>query len=139
MDLDSVDEKTAFKAGFAAYCDAHGLTVEEAAGRLKTAAAFALPAAWPYILAGGTAIGAGLKSVAGSLMHHAPEIGAASIGIPTAAGLALGGGLGYGAAKLEEPETTPDDIKAQEIAETYRRYTDRLKARRAYQQYRAAR
>jgi hypothetical protein len=50
-----------------------------------------------------------------------------------------GGALGYGAAKMDEPDITPDDIKAKEIADTYKRYTDRLKARRTYQQYRAAR
>ena len=66
-------------------------------------------------------------------------LGLALVGVPAAAGLVGGGALGYGAAKLDEPDITPDDIKAKEIEETYKRYTDRLKARRAYQQYRAAR
>jgi|APCry1669188879_1035177.scaffolds.fasta_scaffold05051_5 hypothetical protein len=110
MDLDSVDAKTAFKMGFAAYCADHNLPVKEAANLLKQAEH--------------------------SLFDLA---GLGIVGLPAGLGLALGGGLGYGAAKMDEPEITPDDIKAQELAKTYKTYTDRLKSRRAYQQYRAAR
>lgn len=119
MDFDTVDSKQAFKLGFAAYCADHGYTAEEAVALSKYAG-----------VVGDTA------AVAGNAAPYALALG---FGIPAALGLAGGGALGYGAAKFDEPETTPDDIKAQEIADTYKRYTDRLKARRAYQQYRAAR
>jgi len=112
MDFDSIDEKQAFKLGFAAYCADRGLNPKDAIALVKQA---------------------------GALGDAFKNVGLLTVGVPAAAGLALGGGLGYGAAKIDEPEITPDDIKAQELAETYKRYTDRLKARRAYQQYRASR
>ena len=109
MDFDSIDEKQAFKLGFAAYCADQQMSPDTATAFAKSALSWG-------------------------------EMGALGlVGIPAAAGLAAGGALGYGAAKLDEPNVTPDDIKAKEIAETYKRYTDRLKARRAYQQYRSAR
>jgi hypothetical protein len=115
MDLDSIDEKQAFKLGFAAYCADHNMSPEEATH-------FAEKSAW------------------GDLAKTLAQGGlAAGIGIPLAAGMVGGGALGYGAAKFDEPEINPDDIKAKEIADTYKRYTERLKARRAYQQYRTAR
>lgn len=109
MDFDSIDEKQAFKLGFTAYCADSNMAPEDATALVKAAA--------------------GLLDSAALL----------AVGLPAAAGLVGGGALGYGAAKMDEPDITPDDIKAKEIADTYKRYTDRLKARRTYQQYRAAR
>ena len=134
MDFDSIDEKQAFKLGFAAYCSDQGMTTAEATQFAEKsawgwgAAAAAIPGA---ISATGQALGHGVEA--------AKKLSLIGLGLPAAAGLALGGGLGYGAAKFNEPDITPEDIKAQEIAETYKRYTDRIKARRAYQQYREAR
>jgi alanine dehydrogenase len=110
MDFDSIDEKRAFKLGFAAYCADNKLT-PQAAAHLATKAA----SGW------------------------GENLGLLAVGLPAAVGLVGGGALGMGAAKMDEPSTTPEDIKAKEIQDTYKRYTDRLKARRAYQQYRAAR
>lgn len=62
-----------------------------------------------------------------------------ALGAPIAGGLALGGGLGYGAAKLTEPKETDDDLQAQEIEQAYKIQAKRLKARREYEQYRQAR
>lgn len=109
MDFDSIDERQAFKLGFAAYCADQQLSAEDALTFVKKAA---------------------------GVMEN---LGLAMVGVPAALGLAGGGALGYGAAKLDEPDITADDIKAKEIAETYQRYTARLKARRAYQKYREAR
>ena len=109
MDFDSIDEKQAFKLGFAAYCADSNMTPDDATALVKAAVGW-------------------LDSTA-----------LLAVGLPAAAGLVGGGALGYGAAKMDEPNVTPDDIKAKEIADTYKRYTDRLKARRAYQQYRTAR
>jgi len=114
MDFDSIDEKQAFKLGFVAACADRGLQPAQAAALLKTAS--------------------------GSILGDVASLGALGlVGLPAAAGLVGGGALGYGAAKFDEPNTTPDDIKAKEIEDTYKRYTDRLKSRRAYMQYRAAR
>jgi hypothetical protein len=114
MDFDSINEKQAFKLGFAAYCAEQGMTPEEATNLA-------------------------VKKAAGGYIDALKAMSYLGVGIPAAAGMALGGGLGYGAAKLDEPDITPEDIQAKEVAETYKRYTDRLKSRRAYQQYRAAR
>lgn len=114
MTLDELNEKQAFKLGFITYCANNDLSARDATK-------------W-------------LKQAAGGLAGSALDMGnLALVGIPAGVGLALGGGLGYGAAKLDEPSVTPDDIKAQELAKTYKRFTDRIKARRAYQRYRAAR
>lgn len=137
MDFDNVDEKTAFKLGFATYCADNGLSTKEAAELLKSSAIG--PWVIPALTAGLTAVGAGVANFGKGLAQYAPEITATSLAVPTAAGLAIGGGLGHLAAKSEEPELSPEDIQAQEIADTYKRYTDRIKARKAYQQYRTAR
>jgi hypothetical protein len=138
MDFDSIDEKQAFKLGFAAYCADNSMPVEKAAEFAKQSFIQLAPAL-PYITAALAAGGTALYNLASGAAKNAPEIGWTSIGIPAAAGMALGGGLGHLAAKSEEPDVTTDDIKAQELQDTYKRYADRLKSRRAYQQYRAAR
>ena len=140
MDFDSIDEKQAFKLGFAAYCADQGLSPEDARAFVKSA----LPAfGWPLAAATAGYVGGKILDFGGQLANNiAPitkNLTLLGVGVPAAIGLAGGGALGYGAAKLNEPDITPDDIKAQELAETYKRYTDRLKSRRAYQQYRASR
>lgn len=119
MDFSSMDEKQAFKAGFATYCAENNLTPETALDLAKKASI--------------------TGSLAGAGEVAAPLLLAGTVGLPFAAGMLGGSAAGYGAAKYDEPEIDPEQIKAKEIAETYKIYTDRLKARRAYQQYRAAR
>lgn len=60
------------------------------------------------------------------------------LGLPVAAGLAGGGAIGYGLAKMHEPALDEDEIKAKEIADTYRVFAQRAKARRRLRQYRPA-
>ena len=60
------------------------------------------------------------------------------LGVPVAAGLLGGGAIGYGLAKAHEPPLDEDEIKAQEIANTYRVFAERAKARRKLRQYRPA-
>lgn len=143
MDFDSIDEKQAFKLGFAAYCADQGLSPEDARAFVKSAEPFTLAGLGTAALAGGAYLGGKAMDLGGQLANNivplTKNLTLMGVGIPAAVGLAGGGALGYGAAKLNEPDITPEDIKAQELAETYKRYTDRLKARRAYQQYRAAR
>ena len=57
-------------------------------------------------------------------------------GAAAGAGLLGGSALGYGAAKMTEPEVSSDDIKQQELADTYRIYADRAKATRKARKYR---
>jgi len=58
------------------------------------------------------------------------------LGVPVATGLLGGGAIGYGLAKMHEPPLDEDEIKAQEIADTYRVFAQRAKARRKLRQYR---
>jgi hypothetical protein len=173
MDLDTVDEKTAFKLGFAASCAEQGLSVEDVDALVKSAApawlSAVLPAlrsaagraataggeaagrlgsslwrnAVPAATAAGAGVAGGLAATGGAALQSTPAVAQhlalLAAGAPVAAGLALGGGLGYGAAKFNEPDLSPEDIQAKEIADTYKTYTNRLRARRAYQQYREAR
>ena len=141
MDFANIDEKTAFRAGFVSRCYEEGLSVKEAAARLEffeKRSAGPLLAALPWIASGlaglGTGIYAGTKAVAETAVPAAKFL----FGVPVAAGLLGGAAGGYGLAKATEPDIDEDDIKAQELAQTYKVYSDRMKARNAYQQYRKA-
>lgn len=147
MDLDSIDEKTAFKMGFAARCFELGLEPDQVKEAAEKSARFggllaALKAGWknpwiskPLLTTGGLLSGFGI----GGAVNAAKDISGATIGLGGAAGLLGGAGLGYGLAKLQEEDVDEDEVKAKELADTYKVYTDRLKAQRAYQQYRRAR
>lgn len=104
--------KDAFKIGFLTRCAEEGLTGEALGARLEA-----------LEKQSNDAINAGLTL---------------AYGVPVGLGLLGGGALGYGAARLAEPKLSADDIKAQELAHTYRVYADRLKARRKATQYRPA-
>lgn len=116
------------------------------AAAIPAAAVAALPTGWAGGLTGaGLLAGAGgltykglngLKSVANK---HGDLIAMGLLGAIPAAGLVAGGALGHGLAKFQEPNVSDDEIKAKELASTYKTYTDRLKSRRMYQQYRQAR
>lgn len=179
MDFTDVDEKTAFKMGFAAYCADHDLSKEAAEDLIKEGYNSVTrflgpllkriagnPGSWQRTLSrlgggvkiklpkpapaasggwgkwlGGVGLGglAGAYTVAPFIRDAAPPLTAIGAGIPFAASLAAGGGLGWGAAKLNEPDITPEDIQADELKRTYEQQTKRLGSRRAYQQYRTAR
>jgi hypothetical protein len=84
---------------------------------------------------GGAALDAGKEN----LKQNGGMYSMLALGALPALGLVAGGALGHGAAKFQEPNVSDDDIKAKELADTYKTYTNRLKARRMYQQYRQAR
>jgi hypothetical protein len=169
MDLDSIDEKTAFKLGFATRCFEMGLEpaqVKEAfeksallptflggtgtgilsrlapglAARLAPIAARTGP--WGKWMAGGAAA-AGLPAAgffaSGAPLQAIKDMGLLGIGLGGGAGLLGGAALGYGKAKLDEEPVDEDEIKSKELSDTYKAYTARLKSQRAYQQYRKAR
>ena len=121
MEFANIDAKTAFQLGFAARCQEEGLT-EKAAAERATAVKRSFD------------IAGALKG----LGEFARPIATLAVGVPIAGGLAAGAAGGYGLAKLNEPDIDEDDIKAQELAKTYKVYSDRLKARQAYMQYRKA-
>ena len=110
----SDENKEAFKLGFLTRCAEEGLTGEKLAVRLAGAEQFA-------------------KKSAGML-----DSAATLVGLPLAAGILGGGGIGYGLAKMHEPAIDEDEIKAQEIANTYRVFAERARARKKLRQYRPA-
>lgn len=121
-----VTNKEAFRLGFLTRCAEEGLTGEELRGRIKQAfmvpTGYAVPA---LAVLGGLALASGQGGSLGTIA-----------GLPSAVGLAGGAALGYGAAKLTEPDISADDIKAQELADTYRVYARKMEAARKARQYR---
>jgi hypothetical protein len=107
----SNENRDAFKLGFLARCAEEGLTGEKLAARLASVEK----------VAAGDGVGGAL---------------AALYGVPIGLGLLGGGAAGWGAAKLMEPRLSDDEIKAQELAHTYKVYADRIRARRKAKQYR---
>lgn len=109
----STAAKDAFKLGFLTRCAEERLTGEKIDERLAL-----LDKAANWL---GSAANAGL---------------AVTAGLPFGLGLLGGGALGMGTAHLTQPKLSDDEIKAQELAHTYRVYADRIKARRKTKQYR---
>lgn len=167
MDLDSIDEKTAFKLGFASRCFEMGLEpdqVKEAMEKrailptfiggtgtgllarfLPSLAARLMPIArvtgpFSKATAGVGVAGAGYGTfIAPTVLKATAEAARLGLALNASVGLAAGAGLGYGAAKLNEKPVDEDEIKSKELADTYKAHTARLKSQRAYQQYRKAR
>lgn len=130
MDFDNIDAKTAFQLGFAARCQEEGLSEKDAQARAVAVEKTAI-LDW----AGFGSATKGVTDVGAALAGPLAMLG---VGVPIGLGLATGAAGGYGLAKLNEPDVDEDDIKAQELADTYKSYTDRIKARQAYLQYRKA-
>jgi hypothetical protein len=131
-----VTAKEAFRLGFLARCAEEGLTGDHLEARIKSAAEkkswwWTIPAAGAATLAGGSLLRGGI--------HDAVSGAGTLAGLIPAGGLLAGAGLGYGAAKLTEPNITDDDIKSQELADTYRIYAEKARANRRARQYRVAR
>ena len=131
-----VTAKEAFRLGFLARCAEEGLTGEHLSARIKSAAE---KQSWiiPALGLGATALG-GLAIARGGIKDITNSAGLLA-GLIPAGGLLAGAGLGYGAAKMTEPNITDNDIKAQELADTYRIYSEKAKANRRARQYRVAR
>jgi hypothetical protein len=106
----SDENRDAFKLGFLTRCAEEGLTGEALEARLRL-------------------------TEKDAVVGVADALGATAL-LPVGASLLGGGALGWGAAKLMEPKLTEDEIKAQELANTYRVYADRLRAKRKLKSYR---
>ena len=119
--------KDAFKLGFLSRCAEEGLVGEQLQARLKAASekqAWAIPA---LLGAGALAGGAGLL---GQGIQSTTQGVPGFLGGLGALGLAGGAGVGYGLAKATAPDVSDDDIRAQEIAQTYRIYADRARRKK---------
>jgi len=105
--------KDVFKLGFLTRCAEEGLTGEALERRLGL-----------------------VEKVAADPAGTAGNALLALYGVPIGLSLLGGGAAGYGAAKLTQPKISDDDIKAQELVNTYKVYTDRLRARQKAKAYR---
>lgn len=138
--MDAISEKDAFKLGFLARCAEEQLVGPALDARIKQAAE--KRSLWPVLagLAGAGALGYGAGSGALSGMGNLLSGYGTLLGTAGAAGLAGGAGLGYGLAHATTPNITDDEIRAQELAQTYRIYADRARAKnRMKKKYREAR
>lgn len=130
-----ITAQEAFKLGFLTRCAEEKLTGAALDSRLEKVAEFNKRAAgwFEYEPAKWGLPGAGAASSAVK-----PLLGwaQAAYAIPFAASIMGGAGLGYGAAKMMEPQISDEEIKAQELADTYRLYAAKAKARKKTRQYR---
>lgn len=140
-------DKDLFKLGFLTRCAEEGLTPQDVSARIqvvteKTSSAFwkaVLPVAGVLGLSSMLRNGANASNVVNTAATGFDLAGRGALALGTAAagaGLLGGGALGYGAAKLTEPTITDEDIKKQELAETYRIYAERARAKRKVRKYR---
>lgn len=95
------------------------------------------PYVGPAALAGGAAALGGAAATAGAgAVQHVPNLYMQAlpymVGLGGAAGLALGSGVGHGMASLDDDAETPEQIKAKELAQTYKTYADQIKAKKRY-------
>ena len=151
MSSSDIDVKTAFAIGFASRCAEEQLALHDIDARIHAASlrtgdrektAFDLFTA----LFGGKAVTDTASNVATGVARGARAVADAAKTYLQAAGLSaalggvaggLGGGaLGWAAAKANEPDIDPEDIKKKEIESTYQHYANRLAARRKYEQAR---
>lgn len=100
--------RQAFKFGFLMRCAEEGLTQQETTARIKLA---------------------GIMSSLGNLAVAAPAVTLAASGVGGAA-------LGYGAAKLTEPDADPEEAKLQELMAAYRMYADHARRNTKQRGYR---
>jgi hypothetical protein len=128
-----ITAQDAFKLGFMARCAEEQLTGPALEERLEKMATFSEKTAadlakWSPIDVNAL-IGSGAdKIVKGLQMVHSVPIAASIIG---------GSALGYGLGRAVEPPIHEDEIRAKELADTYKLYADKAKARRKLRKYRA--
>lgn len=137
--MDDLSKKEAFRLGFLTRCAEERLVGEALAARIKSAGE-KKSWLWPLFAMGGSAaLGAGLGRGATTGVGDLLSGYASLLGTAGAAGLAGGAGIGYGLARATTPNITDDEIRAQELAQTYRIYAERARAKkRAKKQYRVA-
>jgi hypothetical protein len=136
-----VTDKEAFRIGFLSRCAEEGLTGDALTARIKSAAE-KKSWVWPALTYG---LGGALAAESlrrGGVTGGVKDFGLGALGLigtGAAAGLAGGAGLGYGLASATEPNISDDDIRSQELAQTYKILADKARAKRKAKEYRAPR
>jgi hypothetical protein len=127
-----ITAQEAFKLGFLARCAEEKLAGAELEARLEKIAEFNKRA---LDVAKWSPIDIGLGSIGGAARKSLSAL-AQLYAVPPAAAIMGGAGLGYGAAKMVEPRVDEDEMKAQELATTYKLYAEKAKNRKKLRQYR---
>lgn len=135
----SLTEKEAFKLGFLARCAEEHLRGDALEARIAAAGAWAgsektsnlLFKYSPYSISPGLA-----AEAAGSAVKGITGAGIGMLTLPYVLAPMAAGAAGYSAAKMIEPTISDEDVKAQELAATYKLYADKAKARRKSRKYR---
>ena len=136
MEISALD---AFKLGFMARCAEEKLVGPSLDARMEKMSAFTKKAAGdgglatykytPINIDPAAMISGGMsRAWEGYKMLHA---------LPVAAAILGGGAIGHGLGRVTEPPVHEDEMRANELANTYKLYTEKAKARRKARQYRA--
>jgi hypothetical protein len=116
-----ITPKDAFKLGFLTRCAEEKLTGDALDERLTKVALVSMSP---------------LNLDVGKMLGYGTEAYSSLLAAPIAASILGGGALGMGAAKLVEPRIDDEEMKAQELATTYRLYAEKAKNRKKLRQYR---
>jgi hypothetical protein len=130
-----ITAQESFKLGFLARCAEEKLAGAELEARLEKIAEFNKRAAGVSDLVNLSPINLGLGSLLPAARMSLSGL-AQLYAVPPAAAIIGGAGLGYGAAKMVEPRVDDDEMKAQELATTYKLYAEKAKNRKKLRQYR---
>lgn len=106
-----------FRFGFLARCAEEGCSPQEIELRVKAATAPKTP--WEFVWSMLSGIGGPAGRFAATAPVHAALAGAGIAGLG-------GAGTGYLLAKSRDTQIDPEEVKARELADTYRQYTRRL-------------
>jgi hypothetical protein len=129
--MSDISAQDAFKLGFLARCAEEKLTGDDLESRLQKIAEFNEKSALLGVKFDPQSVN--LLGTAGSGLGQALQMG---IAVPFGASILGGGALGYGLGKVTEPRVDEDEMRAKELAATYKLYADKAKARRKVRQNR---
>lgn len=126
----NLTEKDAFKLGFAARCAEEQLVGDKLEARLEKLAW----SPWRMVQEQVTPSGLSNSMVAGG--KAVVDAYSALLALPFGLSILGGAAGGFGTAKLVEPTVHEDEYRAEELANTYKLYADKAKARLKSRQYR---
>lgn len=129
--MSDITAQDAFKLGFLARCAEEKLTGAALDDRLQKIAEFNEKAALLGVKFDPQSVN--LLGGGATALQQALQLG---IAVPFGASIMGGGALGYGLAKATEPRIDEDEMRAKELAATYKLYADKAKARRKVRQNR---
>jgi hypothetical protein len=129
--MSDISAQDAFKLGFLARCAEEKLTGDDLESRLQKIAEFNEKSALLGVKVDPQSVNP--WAGAGSALYNALQLG---IAVPFGASILGGGALGYGLGKVTEPQIDEDEMRAKELAATYKLYADKAKARRKIRQHR---